>query len=68
MSEDKKERQRGYSRTHYEKRREAGGVRTIVWLTADSSNALEKAAEALGKSKEATVNQAIIEMTARMQQ
>lgn len=65
---DKKERQRGYARTHYEKRRDAGYVKTIVWLTAEASDALDRAIKASGKSKESTVNLAIIEMAARLQQ
>lgn len=65
---DKKERQRGYSKAHYEKRREAGDVRAIVWLNAEAADALDLAVKAIGKSKEAAVNQAIIEMAARLRQ
>lgn len=66
MSDDKKERQAGYVRAHYEKRRAAGDVKTNVWLTPAAVTALDAAMKEHKKSKEDTINQALLEMAERI--
>ncbi len=68
MSDDKKERQAGYVKAHYDRRKAAGDVKTNIWLTPAAAKALEYAMKANKTSKEATISQALIEMAERLQQ
>lgn len=57
-----KERQAGYAKTYYDKRKAKGDVKATIWLSAAAASALNTAMEKGGKPKEEIINKAIIEM------
>lgn len=66
MSDDKKARQYGYVKKYDAKRKAAGDVKTNIWLTPAATQALNAAMEANKKSKEDTINQALLELAAKL--
>lgn len=61
QADNAKERQRNYSRRHEEKRREAGDVRHVVWLSPEAEAALQKLmVVGSPRKREEVINQAII--------
>lgn len=62
MNDDKKERQAGYVKTYYDKRKAKGDVKTNVWLTPAAAQALDDAMKKNKKTKEETINQALLEL------
>lgn len=68
MSEDQKERQAGYVKAHYDKRKAAGDVRATIWLSPTAAKAMEDAMKANKTSKEETIHQALVELAERLQQ
>lgn len=56
------ERQAGYARKYYDKRKARGDVKATIWLSAAAASALNAAMENTSKSKEELINQAIIDM------
>ncbi len=59
---DAKERQRGYSKKHEDKRKEAGDTRHVVWLSAEATAALQRlTVVGSPRKREEVINQAIID-------